>query len=35
MCRNLFSCKDKGTFVPGNLGTIGKEIVRGLRNFGT
>jgi len=31
---NLFSCKDKVALVTGGLGLIGKEIVRGLNDFG-
>lgn len=34
MYRNLFSCKDKVALVTGGLGLIGKEIVRGLNDFG-
>jgi len=34
MYRNLFSCKDKVALVTGGLGLIGKEIVRGLSDFG-
>jgi NAD(P)-dependent dehydrogenase (short-subunit alcohol dehydrogenase family) len=34
MYRNLFSCKDKVALVTGGLGLIGKEIVRGLDDFG-
>lgn len=31
---NLFSCKDKVALVTGGLGLIGKEVVRGLNDFG-
>jgi len=34
MYRKLFSCKDKVALVTGGLGLIGKEIVRGLNDFG-
>jgi NAD(P)-dependent dehydrogenase (short-subunit alcohol dehydrogenase family) len=34
MYRNVFSCKDKVALVTGGLGLIGKEIVRGLNDFG-
>lgn len=34
MYRNLFSCKEKVALVTGGLGLIGKEIVRGLNDFG-
>jgi NAD(P)-dependent dehydrogenase (short-subunit alcohol dehydrogenase family) len=34
MYRNLFSCKDKVALVTGGLGLIGREIVRGLNDFG-
>jgi NAD(P)-dependent dehydrogenase (short-subunit alcohol dehydrogenase family) len=34
MYRNVFSCKDKVALVTGGLGLIGKEIVRGLSDFG-
>ena len=34
MYRNLFSCKDKVALVTGGLGLIGKEIARGLNDFG-
>ncbi len=34
MYSNLFSCKDKVALVTGGLGLIGKEIVRGLNDFG-
>ena len=34
MYHNLFSCKDKVALVTGGLGLIGKEIVRGLNDFG-
>lgn len=34
MYRNLFSCKDKVALVTGGLGVLGKEIVRGLNDFG-
>ncbi len=34
MYRNLFSCKDKVALVTGGLGLLGKEIVRGLKDFG-
>jgi NAD(P)-dependent dehydrogenase (short-subunit alcohol dehydrogenase family) len=34
MYRNLFSCKDKIALVTGGFGLIGKEIVRGLNDFG-
>ena len=34
MYRHLFSCKDKVALVTGGLGLIGKEIVRGLSDFG-
>jgi NAD(P)-dependent dehydrogenase (short-subunit alcohol dehydrogenase family) len=32
--RNLFSCKNKVALVTGGFGLIGKEIVRGLSDFG-
>jgi len=35
MYRNLFSCKDKFALVTGGLGLIGKNIVRGLNDFGS
>ena len=34
MYSNIFSCKDKVALVTGGLGLIGKEIVRGLSDFG-
>ena len=34
MYNNLFSCKNKVALVTGGLGLIGKEIVRGLNDFG-
>lgn len=34
MYLNLFSCKNKVALVTGGLGLIGKEIVRGLNDFG-
>lgn len=34
MYRNLFSPEDKVALVTGGLGLIGKEIVRGLNDFG-
>jgi NAD(P)-dependent dehydrogenase (short-subunit alcohol dehydrogenase family) len=34
MYRNLFSCKDKVALVTGGFGLIGREIVRGLNDFG-
>jgi len=34
MYHNLFSCKDKVALVTGGFGLIGKEIVRGLSDFG-
>jgi len=34
MYSNLFSCKDKVALITGGLGLIGKEIVRGLSDFG-
>lgn len=34
MYRNLFSCKNKVALVTGGLGLIGKEIARGLNDFG-
>ena len=34
MYRSLFSCKDKVALVTGGLGLIGKEIVRGLNDYG-
>ena len=35
MYSNLFSCKGKVALVTGGLGLIGKEIVRGLSDFGS
>ena len=34
MYRDLFSCKDKVALVTGGLGLLGKEIARGLSDFG-
>jgi NAD(P)-dependent dehydrogenase (short-subunit alcohol dehydrogenase family) len=34
MYSNLFSCRDKVALVTGGLGLIGKEIVKGLNDFG-
>ena len=34
MYRNFFSCKDKVALVTGGLGLIGREIVRGLNDYG-
>lgn len=34
MYRDLFSCEDKVALVTGGLGLLGKEIVRGLSDFG-